>query len=60
MTDDDEGPWAVYDCYCLRCSKRYVAVSPVQAEDIELWCCPDCETWTVQWHPYVNDEVNGD
>jgi NAD-dependent SIR2 family protein deacetylase len=51
-----EGPWGVYDAYCLRCSWRYVSVAPVQAEDVDLWECPKCNTFSVTHHPYPDEE----
>lgn len=55
-TTEEEGARGVYDCYCLKCSFRYVGVAPVQAEDIDLWLCDKCQEMTVTWHPHPDAE----
>ena len=47
VVEIEEGPWGVYDCYCLACSFRYIGVAPVQAEAHDLWECSECRGMTV-------------
>jgi hypothetical protein len=52
----DEGPWGVYDEYCLSCSSRAVAAAPVQAEAIDLWECFNCGEMTMARTPASDGE----
>jgi len=53
---NDDGPFAVYDCYCLACSRRWVGVAPVASETHDLWFCPSCDTRTATWSAYPDDD----
>lgn len=46
-----EGPWGVYDTRCMSCMKESISTASVQDERLDLWWCPDCETWSVEWRP---------
>lgn len=28
------------------------SVAPTQAENVDLWECPDCGRFSVSWHPH--------
>lgn len=54
--DDPEGPWGVYDVYCLKCGHRALSVAPVSAEAVELWeCSKDCG-FTMTHHLREDDD----
>lgn len=59
LITDEEGPWGVYDVYCLRCAKRAISVAPVKAEHLDLWECPDCSTMSMTWHLRPMDDDEG-
>lgn len=55
LTVDDL--WGTYECYCLRCSTRFVSVAPVAAESVDLWECPRCGPGgaTASWQPCAGE-----
>lgn len=53
---EDEGPWGVYDGYCLKCAYRCVSVAPVSTESVDLWECGGCGAMTLTHHLRDGDD----
>lgn len=54
-TSDNES-YDVYEIYCLRCSHRWLAVAPVEAEHVDLWECPNCDYMSGEWNVYEDED----
>ena len=52
-----EGPWGVFDAYCLKCGHRCFSVAPVVThEEVDLWECAKGCGMTVTHHFYPDDD----